>query len=179
MVGESVISQITIDKFLYHIPENRQAKRSKPLGMDTTSRINRWVHGAADKLYPIYIAKMNQVLSSNYIQVYEITHFIKLIAPSQHARVILGWFAQFYFLGYSFYYDKGSRSHEVILKLLKDYKGALKTDGYAGYNIYEDKSGVFSLGYMSHVRRKFENALETTPEAQRALDYLALLYVRK
>ena len=76
MVGESVISQITIDKFLYHIPENRQAKRSKPLGMDTTSRINRWVHGAADKLYPTYIAKMNQVLSSNYIQVYEITHFI-------------------------------------------------------------------------------------------------------
>ena len=77
MVGESVISQIILDKFLYHIPENRQAKRFKPLGMDiTTSRINRLVHGVADKLYPIYIAKMNQVLSSNYIQVDETSHSV-------------------------------------------------------------------------------------------------------
>mgnify|MGYP000874521625 FL=1 len=30
---------------------------------------------------------------------------------------------------------------------------------------------------MAHVRRKFENALVTTPEAQKALDYIALLYM--
>ena len=61
--------------------------------------------------------------------------------------------------------------------MLKDYRGALQTDGYAAYSIYEDKQGVLPLGCMAHVRRKFETALQTTPEAQKALDYIALLYM--
>ena len=76
-----------------------------------------------------------------------------------------------------FHYDKGSRSQVVILKLLKDYKGALQTDGYGAYSIYEEKQGVLPLGCMAHVRRKFENALVTTPQAQKALDYISLLYL--
>lgn len=79
--------------------------------------------------------------------------------------------------GIFFHYNKGSRSQEVVLKMLKDYKGALQTDGYAAYGIYEEKQGVLPLGCMAHVRRKFENALVTTPEAQKALDYIALLYM--
>ena len=177
MVGESVISQIILDKFLYHIPENRQAKRFKPLGMDiTTSRINRLVHGVADKLYPIYIAKMNQVLSSNYIQVDETSHSVTDRPGSARKGYI--WVVRSVLSpGVFFHYDKGSRSQEVILKLLKDYKGALQTDGYAAYSIYEEKQGVLPLGCLAHVRRKFENALVTTPEAQKALDYIALLYM--
>jgi len=61
--------------------------------------------------------------------------------------------------------------------MFKDYKGALQTDGYAAYSIYEKKQGVLPLGCIAHVRRKFENALVTTPEAQKALDYIALLYM--
>ena len=69
MAGSSLLSQIAIDKFLYHIPEYRQAKRFKELGVEiTTSSINRWVHALAEKLYPLYIAQMSRVLSSNYIQ---------------------------------------------------------------------------------------------------------------
>ena len=177
MVGESVISQVILDKFLYHIPENRQAKRFKPLGMDiTTSRINRWVHGVADKLYPLYIAQMKRILSADYIQVDETTHSITDRPGS--ARKGYTWVVRSVkFPGVFFHYDKGSRSQEVIIKLLKDYKGALQTDGYAAYSIYEEKQGVLPLGCMAHVRRKFENALVTTPEAQKALDYIALLYM--
>ena len=177
MVGESVISQIILDKFLYHIPENRQAKRFKPLGMDiTTSRINRWVHATADKLYPLYMAQINRILSADYIQVDETTHSI--IDRPGSARKGYTWVVRSVkFPGVFFHYDKGSRSQEVILKLLKDYKGALQTDGYAAYSIYEEKQGVLPLGCMAHVRRKFENALLTTPEAQKALDYISLLYM--
>ncbi len=81
------------------------------------------------------------------------------------------------FSGVFFHYDKGSRSQEVVLKMLKNFQGALQTDGYAAYSIYEEKLGVLPLGCMAHVRRKFENALTTTPEAQKALDYIALLYM--
>jgi transposase len=74
MVGEPLLSQIIVDKFLYHIPEYRQAVRFKALGVEiTTSSINRWVHAVADKLYPLYIAQMEKVLSTDYMQVDETT----------------------------------------------------------------------------------------------------------
>ena len=177
IAGESLLSQIIVDKFLYHIPEYRQAIRFKELGVDiTTSSINRWVHAIADKLYPLYIAQMKRVLATNYIQVDETSH--KITDRIGSARKGYIWVVRSVLSpGVFFHYDKGSRSKDVIIKLLKDYKGALQTDGYAAYSIYEEKSGVLPLGCMAHVRRKFENALLATPEAQKALDYIALLYM--
>lgn len=177
MAGETLLSQIIVDKFLYHIPEYRQVKRFKELGVNiTTSSINRWVHLVADKLYPLYIAQMQSVLSSNYIQVDETTH--KITDRPGSARKGYIWVVRSVLSpGVFFYYDKGSRSKNVVIKLLKDYTGALQTDGYAVYSLYEDKSGVLPLGCMAHVRRKFEQALSTNPEAQKMLDYIALLYM--
>ena len=177
MAGSSLLSQIAIDKFLYHIPEYRQAKRFKELGVEiTTSSINRWVHALADKLYPLYIAQMNRVLSAHYIQVDETSHSVT-DRPGSARKAYIWVVRSVMSPGIFFHYDKGSRSQEVVLKMLKDYQGALQTDGYAAYSIYEEKQGVLPLGCMAHVRRKFENALVTTPEAQKGLDYIALLYM--
>jgi len=177
MAGESLLSQLIVDKFLYHLPEYRQAKRFKALGVEIpTSSINRWIHATADKLYPLYAAQMQRVLSADYIQVDETTHSITDRQGS--ARKAYIWVVRsVLFPGVFFHYDKGSRSQEVVLKILKDYKGALQTDGYAAYSIFEEKQGILPLGCMAHVRRKFENALTTTPQAQKALDYIALLYM--
>lgn len=177
MAGESLLSQIIVDKFLYHLPEYRQAKRFKELDVEiTTSSINRWIHAMADKLYGLYAAQMERVLSASYIQVDETTHPIT-DRPGSARKGYIWVVRSVLFPGVFFYYDKGSRSQEVVLKMLKDYKGALQTDGYAAYSIYEEKEGVLPLGCMAHVRRKFEQALTTTPEAKPALDYIALLYM--
>ena len=177
MAGESLLSQIIVDKFLYHLPEYRQAKRFKELDVEiTTSSINRWIHAMADKLYGLYAAQMEQVLSASYIQVDETTHPIT-DRPGSARKGYIWVVRSVLFPGVFFYYDKGSRSQEVVLKMLKDYKGVLQTDGYAVYSIYEEKEGVLPLGCMAHVRRKFEQALTTTPEAKPALDYIALLYM--
>jgi transposase len=177
MAGEPLLSQIIADKFLYHIPEYRQAVRFKALGVDiTTSSINRRVHAVADKLYPLYIAQMEKVLSTDYIQVDETT--LPVTDRPGSARKAYVWAVRSVLSpGLFFHYDKGSRSQEVILKLLKDYRGALQSDGYAAYSIYEDKQGVLPLGCLAHVRRKFENALDYSPEAQKGLDYIGLLYM--
>lgn len=176
MAGSSLLAQIAIDKFLYHIPEYRQAKRFKELGVEiTTSSINRWVHALADKLYPLYIAQMNRVLSSHYIQVDETSHSVT-DRPGSARKAYIWVVRSVMSPGIFFHYDKGSRSQEVVLKMLKDCQGA-ETDGYAAYSIYEEKQGVLPLACMAHVRRKFENALVTTPQAQKALDYIALLYM--
>jgi transposase len=177
IAGESLLSQLIVDKFLYHLPEYRQAKRFKELGVEIpTSSINRWVHATADKLYPLYVAQMQRILSANYIQVDETSHSItdrKGSARKGYIWVVRSVLSP----GVFFHYDKGSRSQEVVLKMLKDYKGALQTDGYTAYSIFEEKQGILPLGCMAHVRRKFETALATMPEAKQALDYIALLYM--
>jgi hypothetical protein len=69
MAGESLLNQIITDKFLYHIPQYRQAVRFKAPGVEiTASGINRWAHAVADRLYPLCIAQLEKVLSTDYIQ---------------------------------------------------------------------------------------------------------------
>ncbi len=176
MADNSLLSQIIIDKYQHHLPEHRQKERFKALGINLTpSTINRWVHKVADKMYLLYMLHMNQVLDCDYIQVDETTQ--KITDRKGKARNGYIWAVRNVVTGEVFYYYyEGSRSQEVILKLLVDYQGALQTDGYAAYSIYEDKKGVLPLGCMAHIRRKFENALSTTPDAQEVLDYITLLY---
>lgn len=176
MAGSSLLGQIVVDKFLSHIPEYRQVARFKSLGVEiSTSTINRWVHALADRLYPLYHSQMENVLATDYIQVDETV--LSITDRPGSARKGYVWAVRSVRRpGVFFYYDKGSRSQEVVLKMLKQYQGALQTDGYAAYSIYEQKAGVLPLGCMAHVRRKFENALATTPESSVALDYISLLY---
>jgi hypothetical protein len=57
------------------------------------------------------------------------------------------------------------------------YQGALQTDGYQVYKMYENKQGVLPLGCWAHIRRKFKEALTNDKErAEYALSQIALLY---
>ena len=76
-----------------------------------------------------------------------------------------------------FHYDKGSRAQKVIIPLLLNYQGALQTDGYEVYKIYENKQGVLPLGCWAHARRKFEESLSNDKDrAEYALSQIGLLY---
>jgi hypothetical protein len=53
----------------------------------------------------------------------------------------------------------------------------IKTDGYAVYDIYENKKGVLPIGCWAHARRHFEEALkEDKARASYALEQIGLLY---
>jgi transposase len=76
-----------------------------------------------------------------------------------------------------FHYDKGSRAQKVVVELLRDFKGAVQTDGYEAYSIYENKKGVLLLGCWAHARRKFEESLkEDKAGSEYALGQIGLLY---
>ncbi len=51
-----------------------------------------------------------------------------------------------------------NRRNETILDLLGSYKGAVQTDGLAGYSNAEGKAGFTHLGCMVHARRKAVDA---------------------
>ena len=60
-------------------------------------------------------------------------------------------------------YDR-SRSAEVPKRLFEGYEGVLQTDGYAGYDRFDDKqSKVTHVGCFAHARRKFFDATLSSP----------------
>ncbi|MDR3220070.1 MAG: IS66 family transposase, partial [Dysgonamonadaceae bacterium] len=61
--------------------------------------------------------------------------------------------------------------------ILKDFKGAIQSDGYVAYGIYENKKDVILLGCWTHARRKFEDALSNDAQrASYALEQIQLFY---
>ena len=76
-----------------------------------------------------------------------------------------------------FLYMNGSRAGTVPRAELRDFRGAIQTDGYGVYDYFELLDNVTLLGCMAHVRRKFTNVQASHPElAARAVKWLELLY---
>jgi transposase len=79
-----------------------------------------------------------------------------------------------------FDYDP-SRSMEVPVRLLHDYRGYLMTDGYDGYNKLAKTEGIERLACWAHVRRRFVEAVKVQPKGKRgradeAVDLIGKLY---
>lgn len=80
-----------------------------------------------------------------------------------------------------FTYDP-SRSGSVPLRLLKDYKGILQTDGYEGYGGVAKRDDIIWVGCLAHARRKFDEALKAQKKkgrgglAKQGFDFMQRLY---
>ena len=176
--GVSILVELIIGKYVYHLPFYRQIQMLKQLGANLpASTINDWFKDTVDLLRPLYYRLKEIVLATDYIQVDETT--VPIVNNEKH-KTVNGymWMARSVMEPVVFFhYDKGSRAQKVVLPLLKDFQGALQTDGYAAYKIYEDKKGVLPLGCWAHARRKFEEALkEDKTRAEYALAQIGLLY---
>lgn len=176
--GATVLADIIIDKYVNHLPFYRQVQMFKQQGISIApATINGWFGNVADLMRPAYYRLKELVLASGYIQSDEST--IPIINNEKH-KTINGyiWMIRAVTEGLVFFhYDYGSRAQKVALQLFKDYQGAIQTDGYAVYDIYENKKGVLPIGCWAHARRKFEEALkEDKARASYALEQIGLLY---
>lgn len=176
--GATVLADIIIDKYVNHLPFYRQIQMFKQQGIFIApATINGWFQNVADLMRPAYYRLMELVLASDYIQSDETT--IPIINNEKQTtikgyiwmiRAVMGNLV-------FFHYDHGSRAQKVALQLFKDYQGVIQTDGYAVYDIYENKKGVLPIGCWAHARRKFEEALvEDKARASYALEQIGLLY---
>ncbi len=65
----------------------------------------------------------------------------------------------------------------MVIELLDNFKGAVQTDGFDVYSLYENKKGVLLLGCWAHARRKLMEALkEDKSGAAYALGQIGMLY---
>ena len=176
--GASVLAGLIIDKYVNHLPFYRQTEMFKQQGVSIApATINGWFQNVADLIRPTYYRLKELVLVSDYIQSDETT--IPIINNEKHqavkgyiwmVRAVMG---QLVF----FHYDHGSRAQKVAIGLFKDYLGVIQSDGYAVYDMYENKKGVLPIGCWAHARRKFEEALsEDNARASYALEQIGLLY---
>lgn len=176
--GASLLAELLIGKYVNHLPFYRQIQMLKQMGVNLPPpTVNGWFRDTADLLRPLYYRLKELVLATDYIQVDETT--LPIVQEEKH-KTIKGYIWMVRSVMDSlvfFHYDQGSRAQKVVLPLLKDFRGALQTDGYEVYKVYEDKQGVLPLGCWAHARRKFEEALkEDKTRAEYALEQIGLLY---
>jgi len=176
--GSSLLADILIDKYVNHLPFYRQIQIFKQQGISIApATINDWFKDLADLMRPAYYRLKELILESDYIQSDETT--IPIINSEKH-KTVKGyiWMIRAVMPNLVlFHYDHGSRAQKVALQLFKDYQGVIQTDGYAVYDIYENKKGVLPIGCWAHSRRRFEEALkEDKARAEYALEQIGLLY---
>jgi len=166
--GASLLAQLFVSKYQDHLPFYRQQDIFKRQDVHlAASTINDWFADTVDFLRPLYETLKRQVLSTDYIQIDEST--IPVVDKDKPGSTRKGyhWIVKSPVQNQLFFhYQKGSRAQYVVVQLLRDFQGAVQSDGYGAYNIYENKKGVILLGCLAHARRKFENALKN--DAQRA-----------
>lgn len=86
MASESLLADILIDKYVYHLPFYRVIQKYKELGVSISdSTLGSWFTSVCRKLEPLYNKHREQVLASDYIQVDEST--LPVIDNEKHRAV--------------------------------------------------------------------------------------------
>lgn len=174
----SLLADLMVDKYVDHIPFYRQQKQFERLGIKIPEpTILGWFQQVSDLLMPLYFRLWELMKKSDYLQCDETT--LPVVRNDRH-KTVKGyiWLVREPMSGRQyFYWDRGSRSGEVVLKLLSGYQGALQTDGYERYELLEGKKGVILLSCWAHARRKFTEAIKNDKErSENALEQIQLLY---
>jgi transposase len=178
--GASLLAHLLVSKYVDHLPFYRQIEIFKRSGIHlAASTINGWFSSGVDLLELLYKELRRQVMASHYIQIDETS--IPVVDKDKPGATKKGY----HWIVRSpqekmlfFHYDHGSRAQRVVIDLLRDFKGAVQSDGYGAYSIYENKQDVLLLGCWAHARRKFEQALQNDRvRASYALEQIQQLYL--
>jgi transposase len=174
----SLLAELIIGKYAWHLPFYRQVKMFHCLGVDLPeSTIAGWREGVADLLRPTYYRLLEQIMATDYVQADETTI---PIVNDKKKKTVKGylWMVRSPMAGLTaFYYDHGSRAQKVALHLFKDFQGFIQSDGYPVYDSFEAKNGVCPIGCWAHARRKYEESgLEDKERSEYALTQIGLLY---
>lgn len=152
IAGSSLLAEILLQKYEYHMPFYRQIKQFQQLGM------NGLTESTVDETTTPVINRERHVAAKEYLWM---------------ARAVMEKLV-------CFHYDNGSRAGRVIENLAKrgDFKGTLQCDGFKGYETaFKANPDVTLVNCMAHIRRHFEQALPENKEpAEHAMGEIQKLY---
>ena len=182
IAGASLLTEILLQKYEYHMPFYRQISQFTHLGMKglKENTITGWFKKTMELLRPLYRVLEGEVMKATYIQADETTTPVidndRHKAAKEYLWMVRAVMERLVF----FYYDNGSRAGAVIESLAKQYnfKGYLQCDGFVGYeSAFRANPDVVLVNCMTHLRRRFEQALdENKAMAEHALTEIQHLY---
>ena len=178
----SLLADILLQKYEYHVPFYRQIQQYRHLGMKglTESTLDGWFKKTVELLKPLYEVLKREVFSCDYVQADETT--VPVINKEKHKadKEYLWMVRSVMEKLLIFHYDKGSRAGAVIESLANQYhfKGYLQCDGFVGYETaFRTNPCVRMVNCLVHIRRYFEQALgENREMAEHGLTQIQHIY---
>ncbi len=178
MSDVSLLAGMLVDKFVAHLPLNRQYERIKAAGIQVArSTLLNYAGKAIDLLRPIAQAQQEHILKQPYLMMDETPCKAGISVPGKMRQAYI-WPMLSLEQDLCFTYAP-SRSGAHVASLLKDFSGTLLTDGYEVYAQYAaaHPDRIRHALCWVHARRYFERALNASPkEAQHALELIGSLY---
>lgn len=182
IAGSSLLAEILLQKYEYHMPYYRQIQQFRHLGMKglSESTVDGWFKQTAGLLLPLYETLAGEVMKADYCQADETTEPVIDREKNKAVKEYLWMVRAVMERLVIFHYDEGSRAGGVIERLARNYhfKGYLQCDGFAGYeSAFKATPDVTLVNCMVHIRRYFEQALdENRSAAEYMLTQIQYLY---
>jgi transposase len=183
--GAGLLAHIVVSKYDDHLPLYRQAEifaRDK-VGLET-STLSGWVGATAAALKPLVDALAADVLAGDSLHVDDTP--VPVLAPgagkTKTGRLWTYVRDERPFAGSrppaALFFYSPDRKGEHPRAHLKDFRGIIHADGYAGFNELFVGGRIVEAGCWAHVRRKFFDVHAATGSAiaNEALDRIGQLY---
>lgn len=184
----SVAINVAVDKYVDHMPLNRQVRAMRRAGLRTT-RQAMWdqLEALAKLCEPSYQAQHDWMLSDHELLHADETSWRMMLDGGSTRWWMWGLAAKDGF----FCMTAPSRDSNAARLLLRNYSGGLVSDAYAVYKSLAAKGAQASLEVdgeqqwhprfkmyvcWSHARRPFEQAAKSDAQAHVILDLIAKLY---
>ena len=183
--GAGLLAHIVVSKYDDHLPLYRQAEIFAREGVTLeTSTLSGWVGATAAALQPLIDALAGEVMASDILHIDDTP--VPVLAPgSGKTKTGRLWtyvrderpFASARPPAALFFYSPDRKGEHPRLHL-KDFRGVIHADGYAGFNELFVGGRITEAGCWAHVRRKFfdVHAAIGSPIAKEALDRIGQLY---
>lgn len=174
----SLMTKIVVDKYVDHLPVDRQFKAFKRQGIELpSSTAYDWIKQVAQRLEVLYQALIEAVMQSEYLQVDEspIQVLDKELKGKTHRGYM--WVFRDPVSKLVFFHYHPGRDKNFPKEQLKNFKGYLQTDAYGAYDQFKQHPNIMALHCMAHARREFEKALSNDKvRAEHALQCFQQLY---
>jgi transposase len=157
IAGASLLTDVVLNKYQYHLPLYRQSKIMKSHGITISDKtLSNWVMESGDALLKIYDA-IWIILKHSYLQVDETP--VKVLETNKKGY-LWAYFAPNVGKGLVIFEFSLTREGSVATERLKTFNGLLQTDGYVGYESLRKRDGIIGFGCLSHTRRKFSEVVK-------------------
>ena len=185
LAGPGLLAHVLVSKFADHLPLYRQSEIYSRQGVEIErSTLAGWVGAASELLSPLVDAIQKHVLGGSKLHADDtpipvlapgtgktrtgrLWTYVRDDRPAGDDTAPAVWFA----------YSE-DRKGEHPRQHLKNFKGALQADAYAGFHHLYGDGAIYEVACWAHARRKFHeiHAIHASPTTTEALTRIGALY---